>query len=74
MTVHILKLAAVEARTGKKKSSIYADIKAGRFPAPVSLGGRAKGWADVEINVWIEQQMRARSAQVPLAPPCTDIE
>jgi hypothetical protein len=39
----ILRLTQVKARTGRSRSSIYADIKAGRFVAPIT----AAEWADV---------------------------
>ena len=60
MGIKILKLAGVEERTGKKKSSIYQAVKDGSFPEPVSLGGRARGWIEHEIDEWIETQMRKR--------------
>ena len=36
----------VEARTGLSRSTIYARVKVGTFPAPVSLGPRAVGWTE----------------------------
>ncbi|MGZ4808574.1 MAG: helix-turn-helix transcriptional regulator [Thermoanaerobaculia bacterium] len=42
-------------RTGLSRSSIYGRIKAGEFPAPVSLGeGRAVGFIEREVSEWIE--------------------
>lgn len=49
----ILRLTQVIARTGRSRSSIYADIKAGRFVAPISIGRRAVGWLAHEIDEWI---------------------
>ena len=49
----VLRLSQVKARTGRSRSSIYADIKAGRFVAPISIGPRAVGWLAHEINEWI---------------------
>jgi prophage regulatory protein len=37
-------------RTGKPRSALYADIKAGTWPPGVSLGGRAVGWPEYEID------------------------
>jgi prophage regulatory protein len=49
----IIRLTQVKARTGRSRSSIYADVKAGKFPAPISIGARAVGWLDSEIDAWI---------------------
>ena len=42
----LLRLPDVEARTGLKKSAIYAGIKSGTFPVPVKLGPRAAAWME----------------------------
>ena len=52
-SLRVLRLAQVKARTGRSRSSIYADIKAGRFIAPISIGPRAVGWLEHEIDEWI---------------------
>ncbi len=49
----ILRLPQVKARTGRSRSSIYADIKAGRFVAPINIGPRAVGWLEHEVDAWI---------------------
>ena len=49
----ILRLSQVKARTGRSRSSIYADIKAGRFVAPINIGPRAVGWLAHEVDEWI---------------------
>ena len=59
MATAILRLPAVKARTGLSRSTIYLRISEGRFPKPISLGGRAVGWVETEINHWIEQQIEA---------------
>ena len=57
MTISILRLPQVKTRTGLSRSSIYAAVKAGAFPAPVSLGARAVGWLDSTITDWIEMRV-----------------
>ena len=42
--VRFLRLPEVLARTGLSRSTIYVRLDQGRFPRPVSLGGRAVGW------------------------------
>lgn len=49
MARRILRLPEVKALTGKSRSTIYGDISAERFPAPVRLGARMVGWPEDEI-------------------------
>ncbi|MDZ4237331.1 MAG: AlpA family phage regulatory protein [Hydrogenophaga sp.] len=49
----LLRMAVVEERTGLKKSSIYAAIRAGTFPAAVRLGKQAVAWHESSVNEWI---------------------
>lgn len=55
----IIRLPQVKARTGRSRSSIYADVKARQFPAPVSIGPRAIGWLESEIENWIAGRVAA---------------
>ena len=59
MATTILRLPTVKARTGLSRSTIYLRISEGRFPKPVSLGGRAVGWIEAEIDEWLNQQIEA---------------
>ncbi len=54
---NILRLPAVKARTGLSRSTIYLRISEDRFPKPVSLGERAVGWVEAEIDDWINYQI-----------------
>ena len=53
----ILRLPQVMARTGLARSTIYQRISQGHFPKPVSLGGRAVGWIEEDIDQWLEEQI-----------------
>jgi len=57
MTHTILRLPAVKARTGLSRSTIYLRVAESTFPKPVSLGGRAVGWVESEIQQWLEHQI-----------------
>lgn len=57
MATIILRLPIVKARTGLSRSTIYLRVSKGRFPRPVSLGGRAVGWIESEVDSWLEQQI-----------------
>lgn len=57
MATTILRLPEVKKRTGLARSTIYLRITNGAFPKPISLGGRAVGWLDSEIDEWIQKQI-----------------
>jgi prophage regulatory protein len=50
MTHTILRLPAVKTSTGLSRSTIYLRVSQGKFPKPVSLGARAVGWLENEIQ------------------------
>ena len=53
----ILRLPSVSERTGLSRSNIYAKISRREFPAAVSLGARAVGWIEAEIEAWLEARI-----------------
>jgi prophage regulatory protein len=53
----ILRLRQVVARTGLSRSTIYERIHAGEFPAQISLGARAVGWLEADVEAWIARQV-----------------
>ena len=57
--VRFLRLPEVLERTGLSRSTIYVRLDQGRFPRPVSLGGRAVGWIEAEVDEWIREQIEA---------------
>jgi prophage regulatory protein len=59
MAHSILRLPAVKTRTGLSRSTIYLRVSQGTFPKPVSLGGRAVGWLEEEIQEWLQRQIEA---------------
>lgn len=59
MATTILRLPSVKSRTGLSRSTIYLRISKGRFPKAISLGGRAVGWIESEINDWLNQQIES---------------
>lgn len=61
MNLAILRLPEVTARTGRKRSSLFLDIKAGVFPHPVSLGARAVGWPEHEVQAVIAARIAGKS-------------
>jgi prophage regulatory protein len=62
----IIRRKQVETRTGLSRSSIYARMKHNpkrpgdydpTFPKPVSVGARAVGWLEHELDSWIAAQV-----------------
>lgn len=59
MATVILRLPAVKSRTGLSRSTIYLRIANNEFPRPVSLGGRAVGWLEADIENWLIDKVEA---------------
>ncbi len=53
----ILRLPNVLDRTGLSRSTVYQRVTEGSFPKPVSLGARAVGWIETEVDEWIARQI-----------------
>jgi prophage regulatory protein len=65
--VTIIRRKQVEARTGLSRSSIYAKLRHNpkrpgdydpTFPRPVSVGAKAVGWIESEIEAWLTAQIQ----------------
>jgi prophage regulatory protein len=63
----ILRRKQVEARTGLSRSSIYARLRQNpkrpgdydpTFPKPISVGAKAVGWIEAEIEEWLTAQIK----------------
>ena len=59
MAITILRLPAVILRTGLSRSSIYLRVSQGTFPSSISLGGRAVGWLESDIEQWLEEKIKS---------------
>ena len=59
MSHTILRLPAVKMSTGLSRSTIYLRVAQGTFPGPVSLGGRAVGWLEAEVQDWLQRRIEA---------------
>lgn len=56
----VLRLPEVITKTGLSRTTLYTMSRAGEFPVAISLGGKAMGWIESEIDDWIEKLMTAR--------------
>jgi len=66
----ILRKEEVLRRTGLKTTRLYELIKNGEFPAQISIGARAVGWHEDEVQDWIRERpavegRRRRSLEGP---------
>ena len=55
--ISILRRKQVESRTGLSRSTIYERIKRGSFPTPISLGAKAVGCIEAEVDTWLSEQV-----------------
>ncbi len=67
MVQTILRRAEVERATGLRRSSLYEQIAAGKFPKPVKLSEKSVGWIEAEIIAWQKSRIADRDRATP--PP-----
>lgn len=65
MAKTILRLPAVKARTGLSRTTIHTQVRKGLFPKPVSIGLRAIGWLEDDIEAWIAHRIAQTHKSVP---------
>ena len=54
----ILRPKQVQKLIGKSRVQIWRDVRAGRFPAPISLGPNSTGFFEDEILAWLTSRPR----------------
>ncbi|WP_114327320.1 AlpA family transcriptional regulator [Candidatus Colwellia aromaticivorans] len=59
MSNKIIRLPAVKEKTGLSRSSIYLRMTKNDFPKSISLGDRAIGWLESDIEQWLEDKIAA---------------
>jgi prophage regulatory protein len=64
LVTSILRLPDVQKRTGLSRSTIYLRISEESFPKPISLGGRAVGWIEHEVDEWLNEKIKASRESV----------
>jgi prophage regulatory protein len=57
MTDRIIRLPALKERVPVATSTIYDWIAKGEFPRPISLGARAVGWRESDIDEWLTERV-----------------
>ena len=62
-SIRFIRIAAVTHLTGMPRSSVYALIKRGLFPAQLSLGGgKSVAWLESDVIAWMNERIAASKA------------
>lgn len=56
---HFYRLKQLKARLGVSGSSIWAWVKAGKFPKPVKLSENTTAWHAADIDAWAQSRIEA---------------
>ena len=59
MSNRVLRRPEVQTLTGIPRSTLYAKIAVGDFPAPIKIGQRAVAWREAEVNDWLSNCQRS---------------
>ncbi|MBF0186094.1 MAG: AlpA family phage regulatory protein [Magnetococcales bacterium] len=65
----IMRLPAVMAASGYRRTSIFIMARKGTFPAPVRLGSGAIGWRQSDIAAWLASRPLVQLAPLPAPTP-----
>jgi len=60
----IINLPEVLRLTTFSRTTLYDRIKAGAFPAQISLGGRRVGWLEADVLNWIANKVETARVKV----------
>ena len=57
-TTRVLRMKDLPHKVGFQPSTLYGLIAKGNFPPPFKLipGGRARGWLELTIDQWLQEQ------------------
>jgi prophage regulatory protein len=61
LTNALLNRQSVQTRTTLSRSSLYAMIAKGEFPAPIKISGRRVAWPETTVNDWIQSRIESAS-------------
>ena len=55
----IIRMSELTKKVGLSRATIYRKLESDDFPRPVSLGKRAVGWKEVDVDDWINERVNA---------------
>lgn len=61
-TERMLRWPDVRERTGLSRTTVWREVRAGRFPAPVKLTDHAIAWKQSAVEAWIASRSTAAAA------------
>jgi prophage regulatory protein len=61
ITTALLARQAVQSKTTLSRSSLYAMIARGEFPAPIKITGRRVAWTETSVDDWIQSRIESAS-------------
>lgn len=61
MENRLISMKQVLERIPLSKTTIYRNIRAGTFPAPIKLGRSRIAFSEAEVNAWIDQHASRRA-------------
>lgn len=64
MPQSLIRLPAVQRRTGYSKAWIYRLMSQQRFPAAIKIGSRSIAFIESEIDEWINQRIAESRGEV----------
>lgn len=53
---------------GLSQTTLYEQVAAGLFPAPIPIGAQAVAWLESEVLAWIQQRIEERDKRRQGAP------
>ncbi|SDJ97773.1 helix-turn-helix transcriptional regulator [Billgrantia gudaonensis] len=60
MSMKLIRMKEVMARTGLGRSTVYKYMNLGIFPKSVKLTTRAVAWVESEVEAWIQKGIERR--------------
>ena len=59
----IVRLADLAQFCGLQRTQVQELIRAGKFPRPIKLGERSKGWLEIDLIAWQSARIAERDRQ-----------
>ncbi len=59
MSVRILRIREVTAKTGLSRAGVYAGMAAQSFPRSINITDYTVGWIEAEIDEWLLDRIKA---------------
>lgn len=53
LATKLLSYSEITALTGRNRRTVWAWVKAGKFPQPIKMNGRAIGWPVSAYESWV---------------------